>query len=495
MYNEYFGFRESPFGAAPSALFFYSNDLYREALANLRYGIEQRKGLIVMTGEVGTGKTTVLGKTMRSLEATAHPVFVSYNHLSYFELVRLMAKELGLAFDLQDRLATVEQLRDYLIAQHNKGHVVALLIDEAQSLSDEMFEDIRLLSNLETEEGKLLQIVLAGQPELERRLDEHSLRHIKQRIVVYCRLAPLKDDEVGRYIEDWLQQSGYAGKDLFAASVVRQIASYSGGIPRLINIICDNALLVVYAQSRHKVTTEIIDEVVRDLGLKQQFPARAADSAPAVVSSFDAAASSTLGGAPDRAELVGSTARHKGGLARVPISVSLALVAIAGASGAFFSRQIGDYFQSAHSLEDQPLLKEHGTNRLSSSVPLAKDVASSRVNSEVPRWQAAEIEEVVSQTGEPTSKDQQMAAKQRDPLLGIFQVTAPFSFVRSTPRSNAKIIATLQPGTEVNVVSKYGDYFKVKTTVDGRTIRGYVHREDAFFERVRNDRRQEASKR
>ena len=144
MYNEYFGFLESPFSASPNSRFFYINDLYQEALANLRYGIGWRKGLIVMTGEVGTGKTTLLGKIMRSLEATIHPVFISYDHLTYNELLRLISRELGLACDGQDRLATVERLREYLIAQHKKDHIVALLIDEAQNLSDEMFEDIRL---------------------------------------------------------------------------------------------------------------------------------------------------------------------------------------------------------------------------------------------------------------------------------------------------------------------------------------------------------------
>src|SRR5207237_6904551 len=127
----------------------YSNDLYQEAFANLRYGIDWKKGLIVMTGEVGTGKTTLLCKMMRSLKPTTHPVFVSSDQLTYTELLRFISKELGLATDGKDRLATVEQLRDYLITLHKKGHVAALLIDEAQNLSDEMFESIRCLSNLE----------------------------------------------------------------------------------------------------------------------------------------------------------------------------------------------------------------------------------------------------------------------------------------------------------------------------------------------------------
>src|SRR5512142_1540646 len=231
MYNEHFGFQQSPFSAAPSSRFFYVNEQYQESLANLRYCIEWKKGLIVMTGEVGTGKTTLLGKTIASLGAATHPVFVSYNHLTYPELLRLISKQLDLNADSQDRVASVEQLREHLIAQHEKGHIVALLIDEAQGLSDEMFEEIRFLSNFENEAEKLIQIVLTGQPERERRLDQPSLRHIKQRVVVHCRLAPLERDEVGRYIATRLGQAGHQGGDLFNPDAVARIARYSRGIP------------------------------------------------------------------------------------------------------------------------------------------------------------------------------------------------------------------------------------------------------------------------
>ena len=150
MYNEYFGFLASPFSATPDSRIFYDNELYREAFANLRYGIEWRKGLIVMTGEVGTGKTTLLDKIVRNLGATMQVVFVSYDQLNAAELIRLVFRELGLASDVQDRITRIEQLRDYLIAQSRKRRIVALLIDEAQNLSDETFEAVRFLSNFES---------------------------------------------------------------------------------------------------------------------------------------------------------------------------------------------------------------------------------------------------------------------------------------------------------------------------------------------------------
>jgi general secretion pathway protein A len=224
MYNEHFGFREAPFTAIPSSKFFYANTQYREAFANLRYGIKWRKGLVVVVGEVGTGKTTLLRKIVCNLETDVHPIFVSYDHLTYEQLLRLISKELGVPAHAQDRFALVESIHEALLEQQKNGRAVALLIDEAQTLSDETFDDIRFLTNLETDRGKLLQIVLSGQPELDARLSQARLRHIKQRIVLNCRLAPLDEAEVELYIESRLQQAGYYGPNLFSAQAIRDIA-------------------------------------------------------------------------------------------------------------------------------------------------------------------------------------------------------------------------------------------------------------------------------
>ena len=274
MYGKHFGLEELPFSVTPDPRFSYNNSLYREAFATLRYGIETRKGFIVITGEAGTGKTTLLRRLMRTVEATVHTAFIFNTHLDFTELLRLVLNDLGIAHSASDRLTLMAQLNDYLIEQLHKDHIVSVLVDEAQDLSDEMLEELRLLSNLETDRAKLIQIVLMGQPELERKLDQPELRQLKQRVAVRCRLAPLRSDEVAPYINSRLQTVGYKGKELFDLGSVQKIALYSKGIPRLINVICDNALLIAYATSQSKVSAKIIDEVARDLQLIEPSPVK-----------------------------------------------------------------------------------------------------------------------------------------------------------------------------------------------------------------------------
>ena len=269
MYGKHFGLVELPFSVTPDPRFSYVNSDYREAFATLRYGIETRKGFIVITGEAGTGKTTLLRRLMHTVEATVHTAFIFNTHLSFTELLRLVLNELGVANSARDKQTLMAQLNDYLIEQLHKDHIVSLLVDEAQNLSDEMLEELRLLSNLETDRAKLIQIVLMGQPELERKLEQPKLRQLKQRVAVRSRLAPLRSDEVASYINSRLQTVGYEGNELFDLGSVQKIALYSKGIPRLINAICDNALLIAYATSQSKISAKIIDEVARDLQLME----------------------------------------------------------------------------------------------------------------------------------------------------------------------------------------------------------------------------------
>jgi len=270
MYNRHFGFLESPFSITPDPRFFYANPVYLEAYANLRYGIDAKKGFIVITGEVGTGKTTLLRKLMRELESTIHFAFIFNTDLTFNEVLRVTLRDLGLSTQGKDRLAMVDELNAYLIEQLKKGHIVCLLIDEVQNLSDESLEGLRLLSNLETDKEKLLQIVLMGQPELNAKLDKPSLRQLKQRIAIQCAIAPLEEDEVGSYINFRLRVAGYEGKDLFDREALQNIAFYSKGIPRLINILCDNALLIAFAASRKTVSAHMIREVADDLRLESE---------------------------------------------------------------------------------------------------------------------------------------------------------------------------------------------------------------------------------
>ena len=268
MYTSYFGFDEKPFNVTPDPRFFFTNPGYQEAYANLLYGIRERKGFLLLTGEVGTGKTTILQRLMEELESTVRFVFFYNTNLSFEELLTFICQELGLPVKESDRLEKIGALNEFLLNQLRNGSTTVLFIDEAQNLKEEVFENLRLLSNLETPREKLLQIVLAGQPELEAKLDRNDLRQLKQRIFSQSRLSSLSEQEVAAFIDYRLKAVGSRRNDLFPRDAVREIALYSKGIPRLINIICDNALLIAYAASEKKVTADIIKEVARDMRLE-----------------------------------------------------------------------------------------------------------------------------------------------------------------------------------------------------------------------------------
>jgi general secretion pathway protein A len=268
MYNKYFGFREKPFNVTPDPRFLFENVSYQEAYANLFYGIRERKGFIVLTGEAGTGKTTLLRRIMDSFEDALRFVFFYNTTLSFEELLDHIFTELHLDPQSVDgRLKKIQTLNHFLIAQLEQGGTVALLIDEAQNLSDETLENLRLLSNLETAQEKLLQIVLVGQPELETKLSQPHLRQLKQRIVTWSKLNHLRDDEIGPFVVHRLQRAGYDGPPLFTEEAIQRITLYSKGIPRLVNVICDNALLLAYAASRRAVSAPLIEEAAHDLQL------------------------------------------------------------------------------------------------------------------------------------------------------------------------------------------------------------------------------------
>jgi len=268
MYTSYFGFREKPFSATPDPRFFYTNPAYQEAYATLLCGIRERKGFIVLTGEVGTGKTTLLRRLMDNLEGTVRFVFFYNTNLTFEELLTFTCSELALSVKGRGQLAKIQALNDFLIGQLKRGGTAAVLIDEAQNLSEDVLENLRLLSNLETGSEKLLQIVLVGQPELESLLDQPKLRQLKQRITSHYRLDVLKEREVGSYIDYRLRAVGYESNKLFTWKSLELIARYSKGVPRLINVICDNALQVAYASSTKKVTGNVIGEVARSLRLE-----------------------------------------------------------------------------------------------------------------------------------------------------------------------------------------------------------------------------------
>ena len=270
MLESYFGFHETPFGVAPDPRFFYSSPPYLEGLAALVYGIGAKKGLMLLTGEVGTGKTILLRKLMRQLESTVQFVFISSSHITSYSLVDLMVQDLGLVTKERNRLEMIHELNAYLIEQLKQGRTVSLLIDEGQNLSDDALEGLCSLSNLETDQEKLLQIVLVGQPELAGKLSKSPLRRIKQRIAIHHRLFALQNiAEVEDYIRHRLQVAGYDGPEVFNKEAIESIWHYSAGTPRLINILCDNALGLAHDAFKKRVSAYMVMRAASTLLLEQ----------------------------------------------------------------------------------------------------------------------------------------------------------------------------------------------------------------------------------
>lgn len=270
MYSSFFGFQDKPFNVTPDPRFYYANRSYREAYASVLYGIQERKGFIVLTGEVGVGKTTLLRRLINNLGSDVHFSFLYNTNLSFDELLEAICEDLGLETGNLDRQEKIKRLNAFLIERLKAGENVAALIDEAQNLRVDVMEELRVLSNLETSNEKLLQIILVGQPELDDKLNRQDLRQLKQRIAIRCRLKPLPNEEVGQFIASRLETVGYQGQDIFGPDAVRAIAYYSTGLPRLVNNICDNALLIAFASDQRVVTASMIEEVARDLELDKQ---------------------------------------------------------------------------------------------------------------------------------------------------------------------------------------------------------------------------------
>jgi len=267
MYDKYFGFKDLPFRIIPEPRYFYSTPSYQNAYTRLRLAIRARSGFIVLTGEAGIGKSTLLKVFMGRAEADVHAAFIFNPNLTISELLRFVLKDFGIAVSTDDKFILMDKLHAYLIQQFENDHFATLLIDEAQTASDRLLEELRLLSNFETDTAKLIQIVLIGQPDLVRTLDRPELRQLKQRITVRLSLAPLRLDEIPKYIDFRLKMAGCDDKGMFDRKAVHRIFRYSRGVPRLINNICDNALLLAFTVSESKVSSAMIDQVARDLQL------------------------------------------------------------------------------------------------------------------------------------------------------------------------------------------------------------------------------------
>ena len=266
MYTTFFGLHEQPFNITPNPRFIYASPAHEEAYAALHYGIHERKGLILVTGEAGNGKTTLLRRLVKNTKPNIHIVSIDNPLLSFDELFDSLCQDFALPIEENwRRLEKMQALKKFLLVRQQEKGTGVVLVDEAHALGEHVLETLRLLSNLESEGEKLLQIVLVGQPELEEIITQPQLSQFKQRIAVSCHLGRLKDREVGPFIQHRLAVAGCKYQEIFPPDVIQRIAHYADGNPRLIITICDNALLFAYGTTQHTVSTEIIEEVAHDL--------------------------------------------------------------------------------------------------------------------------------------------------------------------------------------------------------------------------------------
>ena len=269
IYSSYFGLREAPFNITPDPSFLYHSESHREGLAQLTYGINARRGFIVLTGEVGTGKTTLIQTLLHQLGEGTHTALIFSAITNPLDLLRYVCEEFSLVEPLRDGRDMhdhISLLNDFLLQKYRDGENAALIIDEAQNLSAEVLESIRLLSNFETTKDKLLQILLVGQPELNERLNAPQLRQLKQRVTLRHHLRPLSLSECQEYIVNRLRYAG-GNSGVFTAKAMEAVHQFSGGIPRLINVICDNAMISAYAVDKMEIAPVFIQEVAEDLNL------------------------------------------------------------------------------------------------------------------------------------------------------------------------------------------------------------------------------------
>jgi general secretion pathway protein A len=265
VYLDFYGLKEPPFNITPNPRYLFYSAKHREALNYLLYGIRERKGFVQITGEVGAGKTTLCRAVLEQLGNNYSTALILNPVLSAEQLIKAIAMEFGIQVKGLDLLETVAEINHFLLRQMEQGRESVLIIDEAQNLTGELLEQVRLLSNLETDDRKLLQIVLMGQPELRERLNHPSLRQLRQRITVRYHLSPLKKFELRQYVHHRLQVSGAQGPPFFTWPAMWRIFSYSKGIPRLVNAVCDKCLLAGFVQQSERITFGLVCRAVREL--------------------------------------------------------------------------------------------------------------------------------------------------------------------------------------------------------------------------------------
>ena len=272
MYREYYELLKRPFEITPDPAFLYLGEAHREGLATLVYAVESGKGFVMLSGEVGTGKTTLIHALLAQLDSRTEFAFIFNPRLEPMDFFLMLFEELGIEQKCTSKAEYLLALNKFLIARLAKNERTLLIVDEAQNLSAEMLEEIRLLSNLETPTSKLIQIMLVGQPELKEMLAKPELRQLRQRIALRHHLRSFDGDETRAYVEDRLKKAGHTGRSLFNKSALKEIYRVTAGTPRLINNVCDSALLSGFAQQLKSIDAKIILEVAADLELPEDAP-------------------------------------------------------------------------------------------------------------------------------------------------------------------------------------------------------------------------------
>ena len=332
MYTAFFGLREKPFALSPNPRFLYLSEAHREALAHLLYGIEQGEGFIAVTGEVGTGKTTLCRTLLRRMGGEVEVAFLFNPKLSARELLESILLELGVEKQGQSARELVDALNHFLLEKHAAGKRVLLIIDEAQGLLPETLEQIRLLSNLETESTKLIQILLLGQPELDAMLESPELRQLRQRIGVRWRLAPLSRGETSNYVRHRLRISAGAERDhVFGDAALGEVFRFSAGIPRLVNLVCDRALLAGYGEGARQIGADAVKHAAVELRGEGGATADRTPSVWPVLAAMTLVAGFALlfafGGPREVAQRFGLAARVEARVVATPIATALEPVA------------------------------------------------------------------------------------------------------------------------------------------------------------------------
>lgn len=268
MYKTFFGLTDCPFEVNPNPKYLFLTKEIEEALASLMYGIETRKGFITLTGEVGTGKTTLVNRLLEWLRHRKTRTALLFNsRINSHQLFDFILAEFEIGCELRDKSQQLLKLNRWLLDRYRAGENAVLIVDEAQNLSHAVLEEIRLLTNLETSSEKLLQIVLSGQPELEEKLKLPQLRQLRQRIMLRCKTMALTKEQIASYIAERLRIAGSSGAEIFNAKAIETIHMYSLGIPRVVNLLCEHALVNAFAENRRIIDAKIIEEVAKEFQL------------------------------------------------------------------------------------------------------------------------------------------------------------------------------------------------------------------------------------